>query len=109
VDSLKKQEPQPGQDDLRGFEWRYFQQVCQGEQARVFSFTNKTHWVNFAISSDSTTLAVSEEGHELELWDIAAGRQRSAIPAQGIDAVSAFSGDGAMIAFSRQHVAVMKK
>src|SRR5262249_13315305 len=32
VQLLEKHRPQPGEPDLRGFEWRYLWQLCQGDQ-----------------------------------------------------------------------------
>ena len=34
VQLLDKHRPQPGEPDLRGFEWRYLWQLCQGDETR---------------------------------------------------------------------------
>jgi WD40 repeat protein len=35
-DLLDRQRPKAGQDDLRGFEWRYLWQLCQGDELETF-------------------------------------------------------------------------
>jgi eukaryotic-like serine/threonine-protein kinase len=57
---LQNHVPQPGQPDLRGFEWRYLWQQCQGEE--LFSlpgFTNQALVV--AFSPDDRCIAVGFE------------------------------------------------
>ncbi len=36
LELLNRQRPRPGEDDLRGFEWRYLWQICQGNESAVF-------------------------------------------------------------------------
>jgi len=33
---LDRQRPEPGEEDLRGFEWRYLWKICQGNESAVF-------------------------------------------------------------------------
>src|SRR5438093_7041107 len=64
--------PSAGQDDLRGVEWRYFWQVCQGEQAYVFrQFTNLT--AELAISPNGRTLVIPD--HALHIVDLASRKE----------------------------------
>jgi len=35
-DLLGRQRPKAGQEDLRGFEWRYLWQLCQGDELETF-------------------------------------------------------------------------
>src|SRR6185503_13876848 len=35
-DLLDRQRPKPGEEDLRGFEWRYLWQLCQSDELASF-------------------------------------------------------------------------
>jgi WD40 repeat protein/serine/threonine protein kinase len=54
---LRAHLPQAGQEDLRGFEWRYLWKLCRDESQ--YSFTNFTHEVrSAALAPDGNLLAV---------------------------------------------------
>ncbi len=67
---LNRQRPQPSQQDLRGWEWRYLWQHCQSDA----SFTlegNRTAIGSLAVSSDGKWLAIGENGSGmLSVWDL---------------------------------------
>ncbi|PYI87504.1 MAG: hypothetical protein DME26_05960, partial [Verrucomicrobia bacterium] len=65
---LRAHIPEPGQPDLRGFEWRYLWQLCQDESR--YAFTNFEHDVDaLAFSPDGKFLAVCA-GPVIKLLDI---------------------------------------
>ncbi len=75
---LKNHEPAAGQSDLRGFEWRWLRQRCEGDFARVLS--NHTLAVEtLAISPDGRRMA-SGDARRIILWDLATWKPASAFP-----------------------------
>jgi len=75
---LKNHEPLAGQSDLRGFEWRWLRQRCEGDFARVL--TNHTFAVEtLAISPDGRRMA-SGDARRIILWDIAIWKPSYAFP-----------------------------
>jgi WD40 repeat protein/predicted Ser/Thr protein kinase len=67
---LNRQRPQPGEQDLRGWEWRYFWQFCQGDEAfTLCKRSNSIHSVSF--SRDGSLLAVGGTfPNEVTIWDV---------------------------------------
>src|SRR6185436_2932026 len=57
-DLLERQRPEAGQEDLRGFEWRYLWQLCQGDELETFH-DNAAHGA--AFSPDGKWFACSGE------------------------------------------------
>jgi WD40 repeat protein len=55
-DLLDRQRPKPGEDDLRGFEWRYLWQLCQSDEIASFH-DDETHGA--AFSPDGRLFAYS--------------------------------------------------
>ena len=75
---LKNHEPLAGLSDLRGFEWRWLRQRCEGDFSKVL--TNHTFAVEtLAISPDGRTLA-SGDDRRIILWDLATWKPASAFP-----------------------------
>jgi eukaryotic-like serine/threonine-protein kinase len=75
---LKNHQPAAGQSDLRGFEWHWLRQRCEGDFARVLS--NQTSAVEtLAISPDGRRMA-SGDGRRIILWDVASWKPISAFP-----------------------------
>ncbi len=70
VELLDSHRPKPGQEDLRGFEWRYLWKLCQGDSFCTLRphATNSTD--SLVFSPDGKTLAVGG-AHAVELWDVA--------------------------------------
>ncbi len=72
---LNRQRPQPGQLDLRGWEWRYLWQHCQSDALGALD-ENRTAIGSLAVSSDGKWLAIGENGSGmLSVWDLQAHRQ----------------------------------
>jgi hypothetical protein len=70
---LERQWPEPGQPDLRGFEWRYFWQQCQDASRQTFrGHTSEVHAISF--TPNGRTMATSGEDHRVCLWDLATQR-----------------------------------
>jgi hypothetical protein len=66
VQLLDKQRPKPGEkDDLRGFEWRYLWQLCQGNEIATFRNAPPSRFFECAVafSPDGRFLAYSGSKH----------------------------------------------
>ncbi|MBI4661537.1 MAG: hypothetical protein HY735_22165 [Verrucomicrobia bacterium] len=73
-DLLESLRPQPGEEDLRGFEWRYLRPRCRSEE--IFSLAGHQAYVqSVAISPDGTTLASGSGDQTIKLWDVATRRE----------------------------------
>jgi hypothetical protein len=84
---LQNHVPQPGQPDLRGFEWRYLWQQCQGEE--LFSLPGDTKMATvLAFSPDNRHLAVGGDG-KTRLFDLTEHREVASLPENG-DILSVF-------------------
>jgi len=69
---LRDQVTRAAQEALRGFEWRYYWQLCQGEQA--FTFRQCTNGAAaLAISPDGRTLVIAESA--LHIIDLASRKE----------------------------------
>jgi WD40 repeat protein len=67
---LNRNRPQVGQQDLRGFEWRYLWQFCTDDRADVFCQRTNTI-TSLSFSRDGSLLAIGTKADELTVWDIA--------------------------------------
>jgi eukaryotic-like serine/threonine-protein kinase len=72
LQTLEAHRPKAGEEDLRGFEWRYYWQQCKGGQAHVLGgFQRAVNCVTY--SPDGKSLAAS--GGNLALWWNATNQQ----------------------------------
>jgi WD40 repeat protein len=72
-DLLDGHRPQPGQSDLRGFEWGHLWYLAHGEWQRLRGSLA-------AIAPDGKTLAARTEGWSVTLYELPTGRVRAALP-----------------------------
>jgi serine/threonine protein kinase/WD40 repeat protein/tetratricopeptide (TPR) repeat protein len=78
---LDAHRPEPGEQDLRGFEWHYWQRQIHSETrtlklGEAFGRSNRP-----VFSADCTRLAwASAERPEIVVWDIASGRAAWTLP-----------------------------
>jgi len=88
--------PQPGQPDLRGWEWYYYLSLCHGEVATLF---RSTAWAySVAWSPDGTRLATSTTEDKIRIWNAVTHREILTLYAGGASTVVAWSPDGKRLA-----------
>ena len=106
VELLDKHRPVAGQQDLRGWEWRYLWAVCQSDELRTFT-TLSNGVVDVAISPDGKLLAAAGAyvfgGGGITLWDIASNRLLATPEANDGGGSVAFSPDGKLLAYGTAH------
>jgi WD40 repeat protein len=94
LDSLA---PRDGQEDLRGFEWRYLWRLCRDES--FLTVSNEQNRVqSVAVSPNGRFLALAGGKPFVSIWNIAARRVETRLPAQPGNCSVAFSPDGARVA-----------
>ena len=97
---LNRQRPQPGQKDLRGWEWRYLWQYCYTPALFTLPQTSNSIWT-LSASRDGRWLAVGEnENGGLLVWDLSNRRVKSRLPAGDGKVHAAFSPSAPLLAYS---------
>jgi WD40 repeat protein len=88
---------QPGDDDLRGFEWHYLWRLAHPDVQTLRGHTASTHGI--AFSPDGQRLASASADRTVKLWEVATGKVLRTLQGQTQGAVSlAFSPDGQRLA-----------
>ncbi len=88
--------PKTGQTDLRGFEWRYFWNLCRGEQLQTLPEQTGPNWA-VAIAPDGNILASSSVPGAVKLWTLATRRLLEELPTTNVISIS-FSADSQILA-----------
>ena len=89
--------PQPGQTDLRGWEWRYLWKLCRSDELlRLGSHSNTVLHAVFSPKGD--VLATCSLDQTVKLWDVTAQREPAVLPHEGWVLAAAFSADGKTLA-----------
>lgn len=94
---LQNHVPEPGQPDLRGFEWRYLWQQCRSEE--LFSLPAHTNTARvLAFSPDGQRIAVGGYFGTTMILDLGTRQQIAVLP--GTNAIQSveFSPDGEVLA-----------
>ncbi len=76
LEVLEAQRPEPGQPDMRGFEWRFLRQFCHGDESLSLQARN-TGVRGIALSPDGALLASGESAPpaSVRIWDVAKRRE----------------------------------
>jgi WD40 repeat protein/serine/threonine protein kinase len=106
---LERHWPQAGQEDLRGFEWRYLWRGCRdGSRQTLRGHTAEVRAV--AFSRDGKLLASCGQDHSVRIWDVASRRHTKLLgPYLGSVAMGsqvgsvAFAPDGKTLAIVQDH------
>ncbi len=95
---LDRHRPAPGQTDLRGWEWRYFWQLCRSdEEFLLHRYSNSV--AALAFSSDSKWLAVRRERGAVVLWDTVVKKSVVELPGSGSLKALALTAQGNVLAY----------
>jgi WD40 repeat protein len=97
LDLLVRQRPMPGENDLRGWEWRYL--WGQFHQNRTAVRDGNSIVFSTAYSRDGRLLATGSGDKLVRLWDARTGALLAAMPGHTNNVLSvAFSPDGRLLA-----------
>ena len=97
-DLVESQRPQPGEEDLRGFEWYYLWRLYN-HNGEVFSLRHTKEVWSVAYSPDGRKLAAADDAGKVKLWDTATGKDLATINAHDAGILSvAWSYDGRKLA-----------
>ena len=97
LDSLGKTRPQPGETDLRGFEWYYWERLYQSFLLDLKKHANWDRSVVF--SADGKRLASASDDQTVKVWDTTSGLETLTLKGHTSSVLSvAFSPDGKWLA-----------
>ncbi|HLK58323.1 MAG TPA: AAA-like domain-containing protein, partial [Chthonomonadaceae bacterium] len=96
LELLDEQRPKPGQEeDLRGFEWRYFWRLCHGAARTLRGHTDLVRSVAY---SRGGILASGGDDNTIHLWNVVAGTSETLRGHKASAYALAFSPDGTVLA-----------
>ncbi len=90
---LEKHRPQPGEPDLRGFEWRYLWQLCQGDEHSKLP-AQESGVETMAFSPRGDLLAIGLRG-KVNVWNVHTKSRITSLPEGAVS--MAFSPDGTLL------------
>src|SRR5262249_37885711 len=97
LDLLERHMPQGGQEDLRGFEWRYLWRVCHIGRTPLKGHDDTIRCVAFSL--DGKLIATASADKTIIIWDRTSGNSSTVLTGHSADVNSvAFSNDGARLA-----------
>jgi len=94
---LELHRPQPGQRDMRGWEWRYLWKLCRSDELlRLGSHDSIVKGAVFSPKGDmlATFSEDFSEHSPVKLWDMTAQREMAVLPHGGEVIAVVFSADG---------------
>jgi WD40 repeat protein len=105
IDLLNRQRPEPGQTDLRGWEWRYLWEQTRSDAVATIYEGGRGEITSVAVSRDGRWLAAGLlHGGGVHVWDLQS-RQEVAVHEIGGYVVRAdFSPTGPLLAFAAERV-----
>ncbi len=93
---LQNHVPKPSEPDLRGFEWRYLWQQCQGEE--LFSLAGHTNAARVLVfSPDGLRIAVGGYNGPTKILDLALRREVATLPGTNSIRTVSFSPQGGLL------------
>lgn len=75
IDLVERHRPEPGQRDLRGFEWRYLRRLC-AKKWRAPALDHSGAVMEMAFSPDGDVLATVDANGNIRFWDGRTGSLR---------------------------------
>jgi WD40 repeat protein/serine/threonine protein kinase len=94
---LEESKPGPGQEDIRGFEWHYFDRQCHQESLTIRGHAGGVWSVRY--SPDGARLITGGDDGTVRVWDSSTGHELQKLIGPGGPVVNvAYSPDGKQIA-----------
>ena len=66
---LKQQEPADGEDDLRGFEWHYWNRMARGAPSSLTAGGSQVQVNNIGYTPDGKRLVAADQSGEVHIWN----------------------------------------